>query len=154
MLTDKEKHEIESELKLYPVKSGACIEALKIVQQERRWVSDESIKDIASILEMSAGEVDGVATFYNMIYRKPVGRNVIKLCESVACYVMGYENIYDYISKKLNVKFGETTADNRFTLLPNSCLGCCDKAPAMMIENDLYVNLTTEKIDTLLEKYQ
>jgi NADH-quinone oxidoreductase subunit E len=154
MLNDKEKHEIDEEIKLYPVKSAACIEALKVVQKHRSWVSDDGIKDIAEHLGMSAEEVDGVATFYNMIFRKPVGRNVIYLCESVTCYVMGYETMYQHISNKLGIKFGETTADNRFTLLPNSCLGNCDHAPAMIINNDLHNRLTPEKIDQILESYQ
>jgi NADH-quinone oxidoreductase subunit E len=154
MLTDKERQEIEEEIKMYPFKSAACTEALKIVQNHRRWVSDEAISDVAEILEISAEEVDGVATFYNMIFRKPVGRNIILLCESISCYVMGYETLYEHLSKKLGIKFGETTANGRFTLLPNSCLGNCDYAPAMMINNDLYNKLTSERIDEILESYQ
>lgn len=153
MLTENERNEINEEIKMYPVKSAACIEALKIVQENRRWVSDESIADVAEILEMSVDEVDGVATFYNMIFRKPVGRNIILLCESISCYIMGFETIYEYISKKLGIKFGETTADGRFTILPNPCLGNCDFAPSMIINNDLHNLLTTEKIDEILERY-
>ena len=154
MLTEKEIHEIEQEIKLYPVKSAACIEALKIVQEHRGWVSDESVKDIAAFLEVPTEEVDGVATFYNMIFRKPVGRNVILVCNSISCFIMGYETVYQHISKKLNVKFGETTADKRFTLLPNPCLGDCDHAPAMMINNDHYNKLKPELLDEILEKYK
>ena len=154
MLTEKEIHEIEHDITLYPVKSAACIEALKIVQEHRGWVSDESIKDIAAILEMPAEEVDGVATFYNMIFRKPVGRNVILVCNSVTCYMMGYESVYKHISNKLGIKWGETTADKRFTLLPNPCLGDCDHAPAMMINKDHYNKMKPEIVDEILEKYK
>lgn len=154
MLTEKEIHEIEHEIGLYPVRSAACIEALKIVQEHRGWVSDESVKDIAAILQMPAEEVDGVATFYNMIFRKPVGRNVILICDSVSCYMLGYESIYNYISKKIGIKFGETTPDSRFTLLPNPCLGDCDHAPAMMVNKDHYNRLKPEMIDEILEKYK
>jgi NADH-quinone oxidoreductase subunit E len=154
MLTNEEKHEILEEVNLYPYPSAACIDALKIIQHHRRWVTDESIKDIAEILDMSAAEVDGIATFYSRIYRKPVGRNVILICDGVSCMIMGYESIYDYISKKLGIRFGETTLDERFTLLPNSCLGDCDHAPALMINNDLHNNLSISQIDELLEKYQ
>lgn len=154
MLTEHEIKEIEKEIALYPVKSAACIEALKIVQQHRGWVPDEQIKDIAEMLGMSYEEVDGVATFYNMIFRKPVGRNVILVCNSVTCYMMGYENIYQTLSKKLGIKWGETTPDGRFTLLPNPCLGDCDHAPAMMVNHDHYNRLTPEKLDEILEKYK
>jgi len=154
MLTEKEIHEIDHELAIYPIKSGACIDALKIVQEHRGWVSDESIKDIAAKLEMSAEDVDGVATFYTMIFRKPVARNIIYVCNSVTCYMMGYESIYQYISKKLGVKWGETTADQRFTLLPNPCLGDCDHAPALMVNKDHYNRLMPEMIDEILEKYK
>ncbi len=154
MLTEKEIHEIEYEIGLYPVRSAACIEALKIVQEHRGWVSDENIKDIATFLQMPAEEVDGVATFYSMIFRKPVGRNIILICDSVSCYMLGFESIYNYISKKIGIKFGETTPDQRFTLLPNPCLGDCDHAPAMMVNKDHYNRLKPEMIDEILEKYK
>ena len=154
MLTEEEIKEIQEEIKQYPYPSAACIDALKIVQRNRGWVSDESVKDIAHILKMSNEEVDSVATFYTRIYRKPVGRNVILICDSVSCMIMGYESIYNFISKKLGISFGETTSDGRFTLLPNSCLGDCDHAPAMMINNDHYNKLNVEMIDALLGQYK
>jgi len=154
MLSDKEIAEIEHEIKQYPYPAVACIDALKIVQKYHGWVSDESVKDIADLLKISNEEVDGVATFYSRIYRKPVGRNVILLCDSVSCMIMGYKPLYEYLSKKLGIRFSETSADGRFTLLPISCLGDCDKAPAMMVNNDHYNMLTTEKIDALLENYK
>jgi len=153
MLTEEEKKEILEEVKQYPFPAVACIDALKIVQHHRGWVSDDSVKDIAQILEISNEEVDGVATFYSRIYRKPVGRNVILICDSVSCMIMGYGSIYEYISKKLGINFGETTSDGRFTLLPISCLGDCDHAPAIMINNDHYNNLTIGKIEELLASY-
>jgi NADH-quinone oxidoreductase subunit E len=154
MLTEQEKSEILEEVKHYPYPAVACIDALKIVQHHRGWVSDESVRDIAEILLLSNEDVDGVATFYSRIYRKPVGRNVILICDSVSCMIMGYGSIYDYISKKLCISFGETTSDMRFTLLPISCLGDCDHAPAMMINNDHYNNLSVNKIDELLASYK
>ena len=154
MLTEEEKREIQEEVKQYPYPSVACIDALKIVQQHRGWISDESVKDIAQVLRISSEEVDSVATFYSRIYRKPVGRNVILICDSVSCMIMGYESLSQYISKKLNIRFGETSSDGRFTLLPNSCLGDCDNAPVMMINNDHYDRLTVEKLDEILDRYK
>jgi len=153
MLSESEKHEILEEIKLYPYPNAACIEALKVVQHHRGWVDDKSVKDIAEILGMSADEVDGVATFYSRIYRKPVGRHVILLCDSISCMVMGYNSIYYHISEKLGIQFGETTSDGRFTLLPISCLGNCDFAPSMMIDYQLYNKLNIETIDEIIEKY-
>lgn len=154
MLTEEEIKEIKEEIKQYPYPAVACIDALKIVQHHRGWVSDESVKDIAGLLNISNEEVDGVATFYSRIYRKPVGRNVILICDSVSCMIMGYLSLYKYTSEKLGIRFGETTPDGRFTLLPISCLGDCDNSPTMMINSDHYNRLTTEKIDELLALYK
>ena len=153
MLTEEEKKEILEEVKQYPYPAVACIDALKIVQNHRGWVSDESVKDIAQVLGISDEEVDGVATFYSRIYRKPVGRNVILICDSVSCMIMGYGSLYEYLSKKLGIIFGETTSDERFTLLPISCLGDCDHAPSLMINNVHYNKLTVEKVEELLASY-
>ena len=154
MLIEEEIREINEEIKQYPYPAVACIDALKIVQKHRGWVSDESVKDIAQLLGISNEEVDGVATFYSRIYRKPVGRNVILVCDSVSCMIMGYESLYEYISGKLGIAFGGTSTDGRFTLLPISCLGDCDNAPAMMINNDHFNRLTADIIDELLERYK
>lgn len=154
MLTSEEKIEIEKAISLVPVKKAAGIEALKIVQEHRRWVSDESLRDIAEFMNMSPEELDSVATFYNLIFRKPVGRHVILLCDSITCWVMGYENILQHLKQRLGINYGETTADGRYTLLPNCCLGTCDRAPALMIDEDLYRDLTTDQLDEILKKYE
>jgi len=154
MLTEEEKQEIQDEIRQYPYPAVACIDALKIVQQHRGWVSDDSVKDIAQYLEISNEEVDSVATFYSRIYRKPVGKNVILICDGISCMIMGYDSLYEFISKKLGIRFGETTSDGLFTLLPISCLGDCDNAPAMMINNDHFNQLTVEKINKLVESYK
>ena len=154
MLSKEEIERIEKEAAKFPVKSAASIEALKIVQDKQKWVSDEALAEVAGILEMSVTELENVATFYNVIFRKPVGRHVIFMCDSISCWVMGCENIKAQFNKKLGISYGETTKDDRFTLLPIQCLGNCDQAPAMMVDNDLHSNLTAEKIDELLQKYQ
>ncbi len=154
MLSAEERAEIETEMHHYENKQAACIEAMKIVQKHRGWVSDEGIRDIAEIMEMTPAELDSVATFYNLIFRKPVGRHVIMVCDSVSCWIMGYENVRQHLIKKLGISLGETTPDGRFTLLPICCLGTCDRAPAMMVGDDLHRDLTPEKIDAILESYQ
>ncbi len=154
MLTEKEKREIEAELQHIAAKQSASIEALKVIQRHRGWVSDEAVNDIAEMLEMSPDELDGIATFYNMIFRKPVGRHVILVCDSISCWVMGYGKIREHLKDRLGIDIGGTTADGRFTLLPNVCLGTCDHAPAMMIDNDTYRDLSPEKVDEILGKYR
>lgn len=154
MLTAEEIKEIEHETHLFEHKQAACIEAMKVVQKHRGWVSDESIRDIAEALEMTPTELDSVATFYSQIFRKPVGRHVIMVCDSVSCWIMGYDNIIAHLSQKLGIGLGETSSDGRFTLLPVVCLGTCDHAPAMMVGDDLHQDLTPGKIDQILEQYK
>ncbi len=154
MLTKEEQKEIQHEFEHYETKQATCIEALKIVQKHRGWISDDAVKDIAAFLEMSPDEVDSVASFYNLIFRHPVGRNVILLCDSVSCWVMGSTAIGEHIKQKLGIDYGQTTKDDRFTLLPIACIGTCDHAPAMMINQDTHRNLTPDKIDDILEKYK
>lgn len=154
MLTEKEKKEIDEHVKEYPTKRAACIEALKLVQRNRRWISDESLEDIAAYLDMTIDELDGVATFYNLVFRKPVGRHVILVCDSISCWILGYTKIYEHLNKSLGISFGETTSDDRFTILPIPCLGTCDHAPALMIDNDLHRDLTPDKVDDILRNYE
>ncbi len=153
MLSPEERREIEAELPRYPFKEVVCIDALKIVQRHRGWISDDSLRDIAELLGMSADDLDSVATFYNLIYRKPVGRHVILACNSVSCWIMGYERLRARLSQKLGIQLGETTRDGRFTLLPIVCLGTCDHAPALMIDNDLHRDLTPDSVEPILENY-
>jgi NADH-quinone oxidoreductase subunit E len=154
MLTAEEITEIEAEAAHYPKREAVCIDALRIVQRHRGWVSDESVRDIAEHLGMSPTDLDSVATFYNLIFRKPVGRHVIMVCDSVTCWIMGYDRIRTHLNDRLGIELGETTPDNRFTLLPIVCLGCCDHAPAMMVGSDLHSDLDPQKIDTELKNYQ
>ena len=153
MLTAEEKKEIEAEFPRYEQKRAVCVEALKVVQRHRGWVSDEALIAVAEFLEMTPAELDGVATFYNLIFRKPVGKHIILVCDSVSCWIMGYESILQHLQDRLGIVLGETSADGVFTLLPIVCLGACDQAPAMMIDDELYGNLDPAKIDEILASY-
>jgi len=154
MLTTEERTEIEAEFPHYPNRKAVCIDALKIVQKHRGWVSDEALHEIGELLGMSDADLDGVATFYNLIFRQPVGRHVIYFCDSVSCWIMGATRQCRHASEKLGIQVGDTTADGRFTLLPIVCLGACDHAPVMMIDDDTHFDLTPEKIDRILEHYE
>ena len=149
-LTAQEVTEIESEISHLPNRPSAAIDALKIVQSYRGWISDESLNAIAEMLGMSVAELDGIATFYNLIYRQPVGDKVILYCDSVSCWLMDGDVVCEKIKQKLGVDYGGTTADNKYTLLPVTCLGDCDHAPAMMVGEELHHDLTTDNIEGLL----
>ena len=136
------------------MKRAAGIDALKIVQKHRGWISDDVLSQVADVLEMSATDLDAVATFYNFIFRRPVGRHVILVCDSVSCWIMGYDTIANYLKNRLGIELGETTSDGRFTLLPNVCLGACDRAPVMMVDDRLYGELDAEKIDKILASFE
>jgi len=154
MLNEKEIQEINTELAHCATKASASIEALNIVQRYQGWVSDENLREVARMLELTPDELDAVATFYSFIFRKPVGRHVILVCDSISCWVMGYNPLLDIIMKKLGIGFGETTEDKRFTLLPISCLGACDHAPAMMVGEELYGPVTPEMMGKILGNYR
>jgi NADH-quinone oxidoreductase subunit E len=153
MLSAIEAAEITHELTHVPDPASATIEALRIVQRHRGWVSDQSIEAIARLLGTSAASVDSVATFYNLIFRQPVGRHVVMYCDSVSCYVMGCDKLRGALEQKLGIVPGQTTADGRFTLLPIVCLGACDHAPAMMIGEDLVLDAAPNKLDDILGRY-
>lgn len=154
VLSEAERHEIEHELGHFPDGRAASIEALKIVQKHRGWVPDEALEPVAQMLGIGAAELEGVATFYSLIFRKPVGRHVIKVCDSIACFLTGYDDIEAALEKALGIGPGQTTADNRYTLLPICCLGACDKGPTLMIDDDLHGDLKPQDIPALLEKYK
>ena len=153
MLSDAEQREIEAEFHHYATRRAVCIDAMKIVQKHRGWVSDDALQDIGALLDMSPAELDGVATFYNLIFRRPVGRHVIHVCDSVSCWIMGEKHQFDYLAKQLGIRAGETTADGRFTLLPIVCLGACDRAPVLLVDDDLHVELEPAKLNSILEGY-
>jgi NADH-quinone oxidoreductase subunit E len=150
-LSEVEILAIRAECAHYPVKSAAAIEALKIVQSAQGWVADESVKDIAALLDMSPAEVDSVATFYNLIYRRPVGKKVIHYCDSASCWMLGAEQVRAALSERLGVGLGETAADGAYTLLPIVCLGACDKAPVVMVGEKTHFNVDPANIAGILE---
>jgi NADH-quinone oxidoreductase subunit E len=154
MLTEAERREIEAELQHYAQKRAVCIDAMKIIQRHRGWVSDDGIRDLAGFLEMTPDELDSVATFYNLIFRKPVGKHVILICDSVSCWIMGYERIRKHLSDRLRIELGETSSDGKFTMLPIPCLGTCDHAPALMIDDELYQDLDLHKVGQILESME
>jgi len=150
-LSDVELSEIDAEISHVPYRAAVAIDALKIVQAHRGWVSDDSLQAIARHLDMSAEELDGIATFYNLIFRRPVGEQVILLCNSISCWIKGCDKLQQKLTEQLGVGPGQTTPDNRYTLLPVTCLGACDKAPVLMVGEDLHEDVTEQSLAGLLD---
>ena len=153
MLSTEERQEIEEKIAEYPNRQAVSIDAMLAVQRHRGWVSDESLRDLSELLGVSVADLDGVATFYNLIHRKPVGKHVALICDSVSCWLMGSDKVRDHLCAKLSTPLGGTTADGRFTLLPIVCLGACDHAPTMMIDDKLYEDLDERRIEEALTQY-
>ncbi len=158
MLSPEEQSEIQAEVAHYPHKRAVAIDALKIVQKHRGHVSDEAMEDVARFLELSREELEGVCTFYNLLLRKPVGKHVIWVCDGVSCYLTGYGRLCRKLESTLGIKPGETTKDGKFTLLPIVCLGACDHAPVLMVDDDLHRDLDPQKtpqaVDKVLSEYE
>ena len=150
ILTAAEIADIRAELAHYPDPRAASIEALKVIQTHRGWVPDEPLKAVATLLDMSPEDLDAVATFYNLIFRRPVGRTVIYCCNSVSCWMLGADAVRERLSERLGIGFGETTPDGAYTLLPIVCLGACDHAPVVMVGERLCRDVAPATVDTLL----
>lgn len=130
------------------------IELLKEAQQRFGYVPEEVMTELAQSLEIPINEVYGVASFYSFLSIKPLGRNVIRICQSLPCYLKHCQTIIETVEKELGIKPGETTPDGRFSFQLTNCIGLCDRAPAMLINHDAHVDLTPEKISQILQNYK
>jgi NADH-quinone oxidoreductase subunit E len=128
-----------------------AVDVMFALQAHYGYLSDRAMAEAAELLGMTPLELEELATFYTFTYREPVGRYVIHVCDSLICWMEGYRSVRDYLCERLEIQPGQTTSDNRFTLLPVCCIGYCDYAPAMLINRKVYGNLTPQKIDAILE---
>jgi len=128
------------------------VDVMFAIQDHYGYLSDEALEEAAVLLGMTPLEMEELATFYTFIFREPVGKYVIHVCDSIICWMNGYESIREFLSQKLGIKMGETTSDGLFTLLPVCCIGYCDRAPAILINRKVYGPLTPEKLDNILEE--
>jgi NADH-quinone oxidoreductase subunit E len=134
----------------YPDARAASVSIMKWVQRRDGYISDQALQDAADYLGLPAADLEGLATFYNLLFRRPVGRNVIKICDSVSCWMCGFEGVRDQLRDRLGIDFGQTTEDGEFTLLPVVCLGNCDHAPTLMINDALHDRVQPDSVDELL----
>jgi NADH-quinone oxidoreductase subunit E len=130
----------------------AAVDVMKELQAHYGWLTDEAVGEAAEILGLSTLQVDELATFYEMIYRRPIGNKVVHICDSISCWCAGFDSIMAHVMNRLGVKAGETTADGMYTLVPCCCLGMCGDSPAMSVGDKLYGNLTPERIDEIFEQ--
>ncbi|MCD6299830.1 MAG: NADH-quinone oxidoreductase subunit NuoE [Dehalococcoidales bacterium] len=133
---------------------GKLLVLLKEAQDKHGYLSREILAELAESLNLSLSDVYGVASFYSFLFTKPLGRNVIRVCKSLPCYLKNSQIIMDYIEKEIGIRPGETTSDGKFSFELTNCIGACDKAPAMMINQDVYGDLTPEKVSQILAKYK
>jgi NADH-quinone oxidoreductase subunit E len=131
-----------------------AIDAMFALQNHYGYLSDEALEEGARLLGMSPLELEELATFYDFIYREPVGKFVIHVCDGVVCWMNGLQSVVDYFCRKLGIRLGETTKDGLFTLLPTACIGYCDLSPAVLVNGRPYGPLTPEKIDALLHQLE
>lgn len=138
-------------------KNGRCRNSLMpilqgIVQKEH-YLSEDAMLSVAKELDLSAADVYGTASFYTFLDTVPRGKNVIRVCKTITCHMKGREEIIEAISNQLKIKVGETTHDKKFTLLTANCLGWCHKGPVMLINDEVYPEITPAKAIEIIEKY-
>jgi NADH-quinone oxidoreductase subunit E len=152
MLPEDLKASLEKKISLAEYPRELVVDVMFAFQDHYGFLSDEALEEAAILLAMTPLEMEELATFYTFIFREPVGKYVIHVCDSIICWMDGYESIRDYLSQKLGIKMGETTSDGLFTLLPVCCIGYCDRSPAILINRKVYGPLTPGKLDNILEE--
>jgi len=143
---------IKERAKEFPHKKSAILPALTVAYQQIGYVDEGIYREIAKIIDIPYVEIAEAATFYTMFPKKPRGKYLIQVCHNISCALLGADSLVEYLENKLNIKKGETTEDNLFTLITVECLGSCSTAPMMQINQDYYENLTHEKVDKIIEE--
>ncbi len=154
MLSKNSKEEISKAITKYPEKTAALLPALHIAQKEQGWISKETMEEIGAILDIKPIDVMAVVSFYTMFNMKPVGKYHLQVCTNLSCSLLNSRNIVNFLEEKLNIKTGETSTDNKYTLSTVECLGSCGTSPMMQVNDKYYENLTEKKIDTLLKSFK
>ncbi len=152
MIPEELKKELGARVASAITPREAAVDVMKELQHHYGWLTDEAVCEAAALLGLSPLQVEELATFYEMIYRRPVGKRVLHVCDSISCWAVGCETLMDHLGKRLGVEPGGTTADGMFTLLPCACLGMCGDGPAMMVGESLYGKVTPEKADEIVEQ--
>ena len=152
MLPEELKKSLIDKIESFDHPRELVVDVMFALQDHYGFLSDEALEEAAILMDMTRLEVEELATFYTFIFREPVGKYVIHVCDSIICWMDGSESIRDCLSQKLGIKMGETTSDGLFTLLPVCCIGYCDRSPAILINRKVYGPLIPEKLDKILEE--
>ncbi len=145
LIKDLVKKHGDSKNSLMPILQG--------IVQEDRMLSEEAMLKVAEALDLSSAEVYGTASFYTFLDTIPRGKNVIRICKTITCHMKGKDEIIEALEKELNINVGETTSDKKFTLLTANCLGWCHKGPVMLVNDDVYPELTVDKALEIVQEY-
>ncbi len=152
MLSEENQKKVEELRKRYPTSQALILPVLWIVQEQEGYISEDSMKHVASLLNVPFVQILGVVSFYSMLQKKRTGKNHIEVCTNVSCMLRGSEKILQHIEKRLGIKAGETSPDQKWTLSEAECMGSCGNAPMLVIGDEYYENLTIEKVDELIDK--
>ncbi len=152
MLPEEERQALAQQIAAAEHPREQVINVMYVLQQHFGYLSDEAVGLAAELLDLTTLEIEELATFYDFIYREPVGKFVIHVCDGVVCWMFHEGSVFDYLCQKLGVCAGEVTKDGMFTVLPTACLGFCDHAPAMLINGVFYGELTPAKVDEIIDK--
>ena len=152
ILSEESVRKIQEKIPQYPQRKSAILPALTVAYRQLGYVDDDIYREISKIIRVPYVEIAEAATFYTMFPKAPRGKYLIQVCHNISCALLGADSLIGYLEKKLEIKKGETTGDNMFTLISVECLGSCATAPMMQINNDFYENLTPEKVDQILDE--
>ncbi len=152
MISEEAKQRMRDLAARYPVARSAVMPALHMVQQAEGYITAEGLQAVAEALNMTTDDVESVATFYTMYYQHPKGKKVIKVCNSISCYLRNCDALVEHFQQRLGIKPGETTPDGKYTLMTVECLASCTTAPALQVNDEFFENVTPESADALLAK--
>ncbi|HEY4034818.1 MAG TPA: NADH-quinone oxidoreductase subunit NuoE [Ktedonobacteraceae bacterium] len=152
MISEQSKQRMRDLAARYPVVRSAVMPALHIVQQVEGYITPEGLQAVAEVLNLTVDDVESVATFYTMYYQHPKGKKVIKVCNSISCYLRNCDTLVEHLEKRLGVNRGETTPDGNYTLMTVECLASCTTAPVLQVNDEFVENVTLEQADALIDR--
>lgn len=148
--TDEERKTIAGIVARYPERQAALLPVLRMAQDRAGWLSPEAMEAVARVLDLPPAHVAGVASFYTLFHKKPVGRHVIQICRNLSCALVGAQELIEHAKKRLGVDEGHTSADGRFTLQTVECLAACEGAPCLQVGEDYHLSVTPDRFDALI----
>lgn len=153
MISEKARQRMRDLASRYPVARSAVMPALHIAQEEEGYITPEGLQAVAEAINLTVDDVESVATFYTMYYQRPQGKKVIKVCNSISCYLRGCDPLIQHMEGKLGIKAGETTPDGNYTLLTVECLASCGTAPVLQVNDEFVENVTPEMANELIDEW-